>query len=73
MSKKNLKRANIPNPHTCEALTVTDGTEFAGRIVAHAGAFYAFGTDDNLVGKFDTQREAMRALPAANATGKAAS
>jgi hypothetical protein len=63
--KMSKKRTDIPNPHAPGALAVTDGGTCIGYIV-HAGAYIAFGADDVLVGEFDTQGKAMRALPAAS-------
>jgi hypothetical protein len=33
------------------------------------GAYFAFDVDNVLIGEYATQREAMRALPAANTVG----
>ncbi len=65
--KMNKKRTDIPNPHAPGALAVTDGGTCIGYIV-HAGAYFAFGADGVLVGEYDTQGKAMRALPAAKAS-----
>jgi hypothetical protein len=62
---KTFKRNDIPNAGAPNALAVTDGGTCIGHIVVRDGTYFAFGTDNILIGKFVTQREAMRALPAA--------
>jgi hypothetical protein len=47
------------------ALSVYDGTSWVGSIVAQAGTFLAFNVDGELLGKFQTQRMAVIALPRA--------
>jgi hypothetical protein len=66
MSKKISKPNDIPNALMAHSLAVTDGGTCIGRIVAHDGSYFAFGTNNVLVGEFATQGQAMRALPAAN-------
>jgi hypothetical protein len=60
-----MKRTDIPNPRTPGALAVTDGTTCIGYIV-HDDTYFAFDADNVLIGEYATQREAMRAMPAAN-------
>jgi len=67
-TKKVSTRNYIPSARMAHALAVTDGGTCIGRIVAHDGSYFAFGTDVVLLGEFSTQREAMRALPAAKAS-----
>jgi hypothetical protein len=65
MSKKISESNDLP--HVPGSLAVTDGHETIGHIVIRDGSFFAFGIDDILIGEFDTQRKAVRALPAAKA------
>ena len=53
----------IPKADAVNALGVSDGTEARGTIVEHGGSHFAFGVTGDLVGKFETQLAAMRALP----------
>ncbi len=56
----------IPNPRTsAAALAVTDGATTIGFVIPHDGEFFAFDHDQNLLGEFKTQRQAMRAIPSA--------
>jgi hypothetical protein len=57
-------KTNIPTT----SLAVTDGTTLIGHIVARDGSYFAFRPDNSLLGKFATQGEAVRALPAADAS-----
>ena len=59
------KKISVPRVNAPGALSVTDGTIFIGRIVVQDGSYFAFSTDDSLLGEFATQSEAVRALPAA--------
>jgi hypothetical protein len=68
MRKRISKCNDIPHAHAPGALAVTDGGTCIGRIVVRDGSYFAFETDNVLVGEFATQREAMRALPAAKAS-----
>ena len=65
MRKKISKRNDISSAPAADSLAVTDGTTWIGRIVVRDGFYFAFGTNNILVGEFATQREAMCALPAA--------
>ncbi len=65
--KMGKRCTDIPNPHAPDSLAVTDGTTSIGRIVARDGSYFAFGTDNILLGEFATQGQAMHALPAASA------
>lgn len=56
-------RHPIPKPDAPGALAVSDGTMTVGHVVEHDGSVCAFDITDTLVGKFETQTEAMRALP----------
>jgi hypothetical protein len=69
--RKKISKCN-DLPHVPGSLAVTDGRETVGHIVVRDGSYFAFGIDDILIGEFDTQSKAIRALPAAGA-GKAAS
>jgi hypothetical protein len=44
-------------------LGVFDGTEVRGTIVERDGSHFAFDVDGDLVGEYETQLAAMRALP----------
>jgi hypothetical protein len=58
-------RAMIPNPHKApDALSVTDGAVTAGRIVQQDGSFFAFDANFVLLGEYQTQRAAVRSIPA---------
>jgi hypothetical protein len=63
--KKTPTRNDIPDPRRVHALSVYDGQDFVGSIVEHDDVYFAFGTDDVLVGEFTTERAAIHALPAA--------
>jgi hypothetical protein len=65
MIKKISKRSDIPSANAPRALSIYDGQNFAGRIVPQDGDYFAFRTDNTLLGVFPTQREAMCALPVA--------
>jgi hypothetical protein len=65
--------SGIPSANAPGALAVSDGSTFAGSIVAMDGAFFAFDADGILLGAFHTQRAAMRVIPkAADAVSHAA-
>ncbi len=54
----------IPNPHTARhALSVTDGGETVGCVIAHDGSFFAYDSDGELIGEYASQGEAMNAIP----------
>jgi hypothetical protein len=53
----------IPKADAASALGVSDGTEARGTIVEHGGSHFAFGVNGDLVGEYETQLAAMRALP----------
>ena len=63
--RNKTSKSDIPNSRAETALAVTDGGDCIGRIVEHGGVYFAFGTNDALIGAFATQREAMCALPPA--------
>ncbi len=54
-----------PNAHTPGAMFVTDGQEVAGSLVVRDRSFFAFGADGVLIGEFESQREAIHAIPKA--------
>ena len=64
-TKKKISKNNIPSARTPGALSVTDGTEFVGTIVKHAGGYSSFDPTGALVGEYPTQAAAMRSLPRA--------
>jgi hypothetical protein len=72
-SAQHPRKSDIPHPHVANALSVTDGTETVGFLVASDGSFFSFDRDAVLIGEFATQRQAMRAIPASvgNADGRA--
>ena len=55
--------SRTPKADAVNALGVSDGTEARGTIVEHGGSHFAFSVTGDLVGKFETQLAAMRALP----------
>jgi hypothetical protein len=58
-------KTGIPNPHTtANSLSVADGTETVGFLVASDRSFFSFDRDGVLLGEYPTQRQAMRAIPA---------
>ncbi len=61
--RKRRKSNGIPDPRAPGALTVTDGHEHVGTVVPCDGSFFAFGTDNVLIGEYRSQAEAMRAIP----------
>jgi hypothetical protein len=54
----------IPNPRAANALAVTVGCTTVGYVVKSDGAFFSFDVDEFLLGEFETQRQAIRAIPA---------
>lgn len=54
------KKSAIPSPRAAGALSVTDGCDFIGCIVHHDGVW--FGSDDVLLGEFDSQHKAVCAF-----------
>jgi hypothetical protein len=63
---KNPTNKIVPRANAPESLAVNDGQTCIGHIVASGGSYFAFDADNILFGEFATQREALRALPAAN-------
>jgi hypothetical protein len=62
---ESLRKTGIPNPHTAaNTLSVADGTETVGFLVASDGSFFSFDRDSVLLGEYPTQRQAVRAIPA---------
>ncbi len=58
-------REATSNESAFQDLAVYDGALLAGFIAERAGGrFVAYGTDDQLIGVFTSQRDAMRAIPA---------
>ncbi len=57
------RTTDVPNPNSPHALAVSDGAQTVGIIVECDGSFFSFDTDNILLGKFQTQREAVRAIP----------
>jgi hypothetical protein len=55
--------SRIPRADAAHALGVSDGTEARGMVVEHDGSHFAFDVDGDLVGEYETQLAAMRALP----------
>lgn len=55
--------SRVPKANAVNALGVSDGLIARGTIVAHGGTHFAFDVAGDLVGKFETQLAAMRALP----------
>jgi hypothetical protein len=53
----------IPRADTPGALSVSDGSDTVGFIVAIDGSHFAFDVEHVLVGAYASQREAMRAIP----------
>jgi hypothetical protein len=58
-----LKKNHIPDADAAGALSVCDGTEFVGTVVACHGTFFSFDVNDNLLGSHKSQIEAMRSIP----------
>jgi hypothetical protein len=48
---------------TADGVAVYDGTLFIGRIVERGGRFIVFNADDQMIGMFADQRQALRAIP----------
>jgi hypothetical protein len=48
---------------TADAVAIYDGTLFIGRIVERGGRFIVFNADDQMIGMFADQRQALRAIP----------
>ncbi len=65
-------RRTVPKPHDLRALAVCDGTVGVGTIIPKDGTFYAYDITGTLVGKYPTQREAMRAIPKSSGESRAA-
>jgi hypothetical protein len=57
-----LDRQN-PDRSLISTVYVYDGTTFVGCVTAHEGTFSAFDPAGTLVGEFESQRAATRALP----------
>lgn len=55
--------SRAPKADAVNAVGVSDGTVARGTIVERDGSHFAFGVNGDLVGKFETQLAAMRALP----------
>jgi hypothetical protein len=52
-------------PSVRNAMAVTIGTEIIGYVAEHDGLYFAFDLNEELVGEYETQREAVRAIPKA--------
>jgi hypothetical protein len=67
MTTKKSFKANdhIPRASAPNALSLYDGTNMVGTIVAHDGAFFVFDPAGILIGEYESQREAMLAPRAA--------
>jgi hypothetical protein len=48
---------------TADGVAIYDGTLFIGRIVERGGRFIVFNADDQMIGMFADQRQALRAIP----------
>jgi hypothetical protein len=64
-------RPAIPKPDTAKTLATCDGTEGYGTIIERDGVFISYDASGALVGKYSTQREAMRAIPTLTKQGDA--
>ena len=53
--------SNIPSVRN--AMAVTIGTATIGYVAEHDGSFFAFDPNQELIGEYETRREAMRAIP----------
>lgn len=58
-------------PSVRNAMAVTIGTTTIGYVAEHDGSFFAFDLNQELIGEYETQREAMRAIPRATSGRKA--
>jgi hypothetical protein len=61
-ARRNIPR-NIPPANAANAISVTDGTAFAGSVVEYQHAHFAFGPDQKLIGKYPNRAAAVAALP----------
>jgi hypothetical protein len=57
------KRPDIPDPSRMSGLSIYDGQIYCGCVHESWGIHYAFGPDHTLVGEFNTEGAAIRALP----------
>lgn len=60
-----VRSSHIPKANAPDALHMSDGADARGTIVERDGSFFAFDIDGVLIGKYPSQREAMRACPPA--------
>jgi hypothetical protein len=64
-SQPQSRSRHIPSPHAAWALSIYDGTARAGTVVATGGVYFSFDNDDELIGEWRSQAEAMRSIPRA--------
>ena len=53
---------SIPSAPAVDAMAVTIGTETIGFVAHRDSSYFAFDTNEQLVGAFRSQREAMRSI-----------
>ena len=57
------RQSSIPRADSANAIAIYDGQAKAGTVVEHDGSHFSYGTDDILIGEFNTRLEAVRSLP----------